>query len=57
MRTYEEIEAELFELYDKVEVTENRIDDLGSELNYLNEKVDDLEEELAAMDVEAGEDE
>ncbi|MBD3861394.1 hypothetical protein IEE86_16840 [Bacillus sp. 28A-2] len=56
MSKYEEIEAELFELYDLVEVTENKIDDLESELNYLNEKVDDLEEELAAMDVEAGED-
>ena len=56
MRKYEDIEAELFELYDLVEVTENKIDDLESELNYLNEKVDDLEEELAALDVEAGED-
>ncbi|QLI77125.1 hypothetical protein [Bacillus pumilus] len=57
MRNYEDIEAELFELYDLVEVTENKIDDLESELNYLNEKVDDLEEELAAMDDEAGENE
>jgi len=56
VRKYEDIEAELFELYDLVEVTENKIDDLESELNYLNEKVDDLEEELAALDVEAGED-
>ncbi|WP_162860214.1 hypothetical protein [Bacillus safensis] len=57
MRTREDIKSELFESYDVVEVTENRIDDLESELNYLNEKVDDLEEELAALDVEAGEDE
>ncbi|MCY7451811.1 hypothetical protein MCZ47_16345 [Bacillus altitudinis] len=55
MRKYEDIEAELFEMYDLVEVTENKIDDLESELNYLNEKVDDLEEELAALDGEAGE--
>ncbi|QNH48717.1 MULTISPECIES: hypothetical protein [unclassified Bacillus (in: firmicutes)] len=57
MRKYEDIESELFELYDLVEVTENKIDDLEGELNYLNEKVDALESELAAMDVEAGEDE
>ena len=56
MSKYEDIEAELFELYDLVEVTEGRIDDLESELNYLNEKVDDLEAELAELDIEAGED-
>ncbi|WP_366560729.1 hypothetical protein AB0R69_19865 (plasmid) [Bacillus pumilus] len=57
MRKYEDIEAELFEIYDLVEVTENKIDDLEGELNYLNEKVDALEEELAALDVGAGDDE
>lgn len=56
MSKYEDIEAELFELYDLVEVTEGRIDDLESELNYLNEEVDDLEAELAELDIEAGED-
>ena len=57
MRKYEDIESELFELYDLVDVTKNKIDDLEGELNYLNEKVDALEEELAALDVGAGEDE
>ncbi|RAP05491.1 hypothetical protein C2W58_01923 [Bacillus pumilus] len=57
MRTYEEIEAELFELYDLVEVTENKIDDLESELNFLGEKVDDLENQLAALDQSEGGDE
>lgn len=57
MSKREDIEAELFELYDLVKVTENKIDDLERELNYLDEKVGDLEEILAAMDAEAGEDE
>lgn len=38
MRKYEDIESELFELYDLVDVTKNKIDDLEGELNYLNEK-------------------
>lgn len=57
MRTREDIKSELFETYEKVNVAENKINELEGERIYLKERIDALVDELAALDVEAGEDE
>lgn len=56
MRTREEIEAELFELYDMIEVGKSEIEDLEREINYAQEKVDKLEAEHSSLDESEGED-
>lgn len=57
MRTREDIKSELFETYDKVNVAENKINELEGERIYLKERIDALVDELAALDVGEGEDE
>lgn len=57
MRTREEIKSELFETYDKVNVAENKINELEGERIYLKERIDALVDELAVLDVGEGEDE
>ncbi|MGF0002871.1 hypothetical protein ACQRCG_05035 [Bacillus altitudinis] len=57
MRTREDIKSELFETYDKVNVAENKINELEGERIYLKERIDTLIDELAAWDVGEGGDE
>lgn len=57
MRTREEIEAELLEIYDNVDMIQNDIDDLRDEMGTLFEVVTGLELELSALDESEGEDE
>lgn len=57
MRTREEIETELFGMYDHVENAKNEIEEWESELNWACEKVAALEAELSSLDESEGEDE
>ncbi|MGF9741928.1 hypothetical protein ABEX06_00365 [Bacillus safensis] len=57
MRTREEIEAELFEIYDGVETVKNEIDDSERELSRLLDVLIELEAELSTLEESEGEDE
>lgn len=57
MRTYEEIETELFEIYEMIEVGKSEIEDLEREVSHAYEKVCKLESELSTLDESEGEDE
>ncbi|UTV31996.1 MULTISPECIES: hypothetical protein [Bacillus] len=57
MRTREEIETELFEIYDGVETVKNELDDSERELSRLLDVLIELEAELSALDESEGEDE
>ncbi|MCP1528579.1 hypothetical protein NSS78_16290 [Bacillus sp. FSL W8-0920] len=55
MRTREEIEAKLFEIYEMIEVGKSEIEDLEREVSHAYEKMFELEAELSALDQSEGE--